>query len=119
MNEFNTFSNFSGLKPNKTKCETAGIGVLNGIQVALCGMKRVNLNNETVKTLGVNFSCNKNRERDKKFSEHIVKILKLWRMRKLTLERRITVFKSSAVSKVIDLLLIIKLHNNTINRSHV
>ena len=39
MNELNTFSNFSGLKPNITKCEIAGIGVLNGVQVALCGMK--------------------------------------------------------------------------------
>ena len=29
MNELNTFSNFSGLKPNKTKCEIAGICVLN------------------------------------------------------------------------------------------
>ena len=56
MNELNTFSNFSGLKPNKTKCEIAGIGVLNGVQVALCGMKCVNLNNETVKILGVYFS---------------------------------------------------------------
>ena len=55
MNELNTFSNFSGLKPNKTKCEIAGIGVLNGVQVALCGMKCVNLNNETVKILGVYF----------------------------------------------------------------
>ena len=31
MNEFNTFSNFSRLKPNKTKCESAAIGVLNGV----------------------------------------------------------------------------------------
>ena len=51
MNELNTFSNFSGLKPNKTKCEIAGIGVLNGLQVALCGMKCVDVNNETVKIL--------------------------------------------------------------------
>ena len=56
MNELNIFSNISGLKPNKTKCEIAGIGVLNGVQVALCGMKCVNLNNETVKILGVHFS---------------------------------------------------------------
>ena len=35
MNELNTFSNFSGLKSNKTKYETAAIGVLNGVQVAL------------------------------------------------------------------------------------
>ena len=41
MSELNTFSKFPGLKPNKTKCETAGIGVLNGVQVALCGMKCV------------------------------------------------------------------------------
>ena len=121
MNELNTFSNFSGLKPNKTKCEIAGIGVLNGVQVALCGMKCVNLNNETVKILGVHFSYNKNLEQDKNFCEHIVKIeniLKLWRMRQLTLEGRITVFKSLAVSKVIHLLLITKLHNNTIDLLH-
>ena len=45
MNELNTFSNFLELKPNKRKCEIAGIGVLNGVQEALCGMKCVNLNN--------------------------------------------------------------------------
>ena len=60
-------------------------------------MKCVNLNNETLEILGVHFSYNKNLEQDKKFSEHILKIesiLKLWRMRQLTLEGRITVFKS-------------------------
>ena len=45
MSKFNTFSDFSGVKPNK--CEIAGIGVLNGVQVALCGMKYVNLNDES------------------------------------------------------------------------
>ena len=39
MNKLNNFSNFSGLKPNKTKDEFAGIGVSNGGQVVLCGMK--------------------------------------------------------------------------------
>ena len=79
MNELNIFSNFSGLKFN-IKCEIVGIGVLNGVQVALCGMKCVNLNNETVKILGVHFSYNKNLEQDKNFSKHILKkesILKL------------------------------------------
>ena len=52
------FSNFSGLKPNKTKYEIADIGVLNGFQVAPFCMKCVNLNNETVKILGVHFSYN-------------------------------------------------------------
>ena len=36
-------------------------------------------------------------------------------MRRSTLEGRITVFKSLAVSKVTHLLLITKLHNNTID----
>ena len=39
-------------------------------------------------------------------------------MRQLTLEGRITVFKSLAVSKVIYLLLITKLHDNTIDLFH-
>ena len=34
MNELNTFSNFSGLKPNKKKHEIVGIGVLNGVPAA-------------------------------------------------------------------------------------
>ena len=39
-------------------------------------------------------------------------------MRQLTLKGRITVFKSLAVSKVIHILLITKLHNNTIDLLH-
>ena len=39
-------------------------------------------------------------------------------MRQLTLEGRIKVFKFLAVSKVIQLLLITKLHNNTIDLLH-
>ena len=72
MNELNT-SNFSGLKPNKIKCEIEGIGALNGVQVALCGMKYVNLNNETVKMLGVHFSYNKNFEQDKTIPNMLLK----------------------------------------------
>ena len=86
--------------------------------MALCGIKCVNLNNETVKILGVHFSYNKNLEQDKNFCDHIFKIeniLKLWRIGQLTLEGRITVFKSLAVFKVMHLLLITKLHNNTID----
>ena len=58
MNELNIFSNFSGLKPNKTKYEITGIGVLNEVPMALSGMKCINLNNENVKIL--HFSYNKN-----------------------------------------------------------
>ena len=42
--------------------------------MTLCDMKCVNLNNETVKILGVHLSYNKNFEQNKNFCEHIVKI---------------------------------------------
>ena len=38
---FKHFSQFSGLKSNKSKCEIVGIGVLEGVKVALCGMRFV------------------------------------------------------------------------------
>ena len=37
------FSFFSGLKPNKEKCELVGIGVKKGVKVALCGMNNIDL----------------------------------------------------------------------------
>ena len=77
-------------------------------------MKCIDLNNKTVKILDVHFSYNKNFEQDKNFCKHIAQKenkLKLWPMRQLTLEERITVFKSLTASKVIHLLLITKLHN--------
>ena len=77
MSELNIFSNFSALKPNKIKNETAGIGVLFGVEMALCGMKCVNLNNETVKIVGVHILYNKNFELDKNFCEHIAKLEKI------------------------------------------
>ena len=120
MSELNTFSNFSVLKPVKTKCEIEGIGVLNGLQVALCGMKCVNLNNETVKIIGVHFSYNKSLKQHENFCDHTAKkkTPKLWHMRQLTLEGRIAALKSLAVSKVMHLLLITKLHKNTIDLLH-
>ena len=58
MNIFDTFSKFSGLKPNKNKCEIAGIGALKGVQVALCGMRCIDLVSSTVKILGIYYSYN-------------------------------------------------------------
>ena len=34
-----TFSTFSGRKPNKSKCEIAGLGALKGVKSALYGME--------------------------------------------------------------------------------
>ena len=49
---FKHFSQFSGLKPNKSKCEIAGISVLELVKVAICGMRCVNLHENTIKILG-------------------------------------------------------------------
>ena len=112
MNQLNTYSNFSGLKPNKTNCET------DKTNVAPCGMKCVNLNN--LSNLGVHFMYNKNFEQDRTFCEHIIKkenILKnmVHEAQEEELEGRIRVFKSLPFFKLIHILLTTKLHNNTID----
>ena len=81
---FNRFSKVLGLKPNTSKCEIAGIGGLNGVYVALCGMHSINLKKESLKKLVIHFSYYKKLEQEKKFECHIVKteiFLKLWKMR--------------------------------------
>ena len=52
FNTFNLFSKYSGLKANISKCEIAGIGVKNGAQLALLGLKNIDLNNDSIKILG-------------------------------------------------------------------
>ena len=98
--------------------DIAGIGVLNSVKVALCCVICVDLSNKIVKILGVLLSYNNSLEQGKKLRKHIFKIeniLKSWGMRQLTLKGIITIIKYLAVSKVIHLLLITKLHNNTID----
>ena len=104
MNGLNIFPNSQDENQIRQNVKLRVIGVLNRVQVALCRLKCVNLNNETLKILGVYFWYNKNLEQDKKFLEYIAKtenILKLWHMRSLSLEGRITVFKSLTNCKVI------------------
>ena len=59
MNIFDTFSIYSGLKPNKTKCEIAGIGVLKDVPMELCGMDCIDLTKNSVKILEIHFLYNK------------------------------------------------------------
>ena len=101
---FNTFSLFSGLKPNLTKCEIAGIGALKGVQVAVCGKRCIDICNEAIKILGTYFSYNSRIKEECNFLKIISNaqsVLNLWRYQNLTLEERIVVFKSLAISKII------------------
>ena len=56
LNIFRKFSLVSGLRPNTTKCEIVTIGTLEEVNVALTGMKCINLMKKTVKILVVHFS---------------------------------------------------------------
>ena len=57
---FKVFSCFFGLKPNNNnKREIAGLGILKGAQEEACGLKNIDLSNDTIKILGIHFSYNK------------------------------------------------------------
>ena len=56
----NQFYIVSGLHPNFSKCEIAGISLLKDAKVAvLCGLKSLDLTKESNKILGVQISHNK------------------------------------------------------------
>ena len=74
MNVFDTFCIYSALKTNKFKCEIAGIGVLKGVSVELCGMKCIDLTKNSVKILGIHFSYNKKIKNEENFIKLIKKI---------------------------------------------
>ena len=114
---FKIFST-SGLKPNISKCEIAGIGVLKGVNLAVCGMKNIDLTVDAIKILGLYFSYNQIIQNDLNFCKTISKIqsvLKVWRMRNLTLEGKITIFKSLALSKIVYTALVIPVSLQIIN----
>ena len=109
--KFKLFSDFSGLKPNTTKCEIARICVLKGVQATVCGMRCIDLRNEAIKILGICFSYNLKTKDQKKFYNisNVQGVLDLRRIRNLTLERRMVVFKTLAKSKIIFLALLTKI----------
>ena len=116
---FKHFSQFSGLKPNKSKCEIAGTGVQKGVKVAFCSMRCVSLHEDIITILGIHYSYNKKLENDENFKKYIAKIenvLKLWRARNLSLEGKITVFKSLALSKITHLALVKTIPPSIINQ---
>ena len=118
INTFAKFSKYSGLKPNHEKCKIAGIGVLKSVKVAVCGMKCIDLCNDTIKITGIHFSYNKKKRNEKNFLDSITKIqnvLKVWRMRRYTLDGKIIVFKTLAISKIVFLSLISKVPTEIIS----
>ena len=84
------------------QCEIACIGVKKRVKMILWGMECIDLTSDVRKILGIYFPYNKKLEQEKNFFNYIVKIqniLKLWKLRNLSIERRIVVFKSLAIAK--------------------
>ena len=85
-------------------------------------MKNINLVKESIKTLGVNISYNKKIQGDLNFTKtnkNLCNVIKLWRMRKLTLAGKITIFKSLAISKIVHLAVITKVPNTVIEELRI
>ena len=119
---FDRFSKVLGLKPNISKCKIAGIGGMKVVNVALCGMQCINLKKRSLNVLGIHFSYNKKLEQEENFECHILKIenvLKLWKMRDLSIEGKIRIFKSLAISKILHLGLITSVPPFTIEQLNI
>ena len=109
----NQFYMVSGLRPNFSKCEIAGIGLLKDAKVAQGGLKGLDLIKESIKILGVHISYNKKLQNDINFCitvKNICNVIKLWCMRYLFLEGKITIFKSLTLCKIVHLALLILLY---------
>ena len=81
INSYHILSRFSGLRPNLSKCEIAGIRVLKGVKVAVCGIQCVDLVLDTIKILGTHFSFNEKLKEDERnfclIIANIQRVLKL------------------------------------------
>ena len=74
-----------------------------------CGKECIDLTNNSVKMLGIHFSYNKKIENEESFIKLIKKtenVPKIWRIRNLAVQGKITIFKTLAISKVIHLALV-------------
>ena len=94
------------------------IGVLKEVQMIVSVMRCVNLNNDTLKVLGIHFSHNGKLKEGKKFytiATNIQRVLKVWKIRNLTLEDKIVVLKTLAISKIVFQFLITTIPRHIIN----
>ena len=108
--KFKLFSDFLRLKPNTSKCEIAGIAVLKGVQTAICGMRYNDLRNEAIKIFGIYFSWHQKINDEKKKKHNIISNIQ--GVQNLKNEksyiRRIVVFKTLTISKIVLLALLTK-----------
>ena len=74
------------------------------VQVAVCGPRCVDLKTNTLKILGTHLSYNEKLKDEKNFYTtvtYIQRVLEIWKMRNLTLEWKIVIFKTLVISKIV------------------
>ena len=72
--------------------------------LAVFGMRCVDLKNDTLKILRTHFSYKEKLKDERNFYTTVTNIqqaLKIWKMRNLTLEGEIVIFKTHAISKIV------------------
>ena len=93
-----------GIKTNLTKSEIVGIVVLKGVQVALCGMRCLDLTIDTLQILGTHFTYNEKLKEEKNFHKVVTdmqRVLEIWKVRRLALVGKIVIFKTIAIPKIV------------------
>ena len=76
--------------------------------MAVCGIRCVDLKNDTLKILGTHFSYSEKLKKERNFYTtvtNIQQVLKIWKMRNLTLQGKIVIFKTLAISKTFQSLI--------------
>ena len=117
VDTFKVFSLFSGLNANFSECEIAGLGSLKGVLQAVCGLKSINLTTDTIKILGVHFSYNSTLKVQNNFLDTVKSIqqaLRFWNRRILSIEGKIIIFKTLAISKIVYLAFLTVVPNSLI-----
>ena len=85
--------------------------------MAVCGLQTVYLAKDAIKILDIYFSYNINLMNQENYCKAITSIhgiLKLWRMRSLSIEGKIVVFKTLAIFKLVYLALVTVIPNNVL-----
>ena len=72
--------------------------------MAVCGMRCIDLNNDMLKILRIHFFSNKKLKEEKKNFKTVTdiqQVLKIWKIRNLTLEGEIVIFKTIAILNIV------------------
>ena len=92
---------------------------LKGVLGAVCGLKSINLTTDTIKISSVHFSYNSTLKVQNNFldtAKSIQQVLRFWNRKILSLEGKIIIFKTLAISKTVCLAFLTVIPNSLIEK---